>query len=168
MRQYFEEVETTCGAPWERVVVKSRTFESGSGQSGNMPDGKHGPDLQGGGETLDVRRGPCVQTTTIGWRPTCAHYDSRYRLDLPQAKSARKRYQRDVSGNWWKRARKRPGLPHWPVEPCAILDPFAGAGTSGMVALEHSRDAILIELNEEYCDMMRKRLQTQQIGIPLW
>ena len=36
-----------------------------------MPDGKHGPNLQGGGETLDVRRGPCVETTTLGWKATC-------------------------------------------------------------------------------------------------
>ena len=35
--------------------------------------GKNGPDLQGGGETLDVRRGPTPYVTTTGWRPTCAH-----------------------------------------------------------------------------------------------
>lgn len=60
-----------CGAPWVRVVEKSRTFESGSGRSGNMPIGKNGPDLQGGGETLDVRRGPIIHTKTVGWRPSC-------------------------------------------------------------------------------------------------
>jgi hypothetical protein len=60
-----------CGAPWERVVERERSFESGSGRAGNLPVGKNGPNLQGGGETLDVRRGPVVHTTTTGWRPTC-------------------------------------------------------------------------------------------------
>ena len=60
-----------CGCQWARIVDSKRSFQSGSGKSGNMPSGKHGPDLQGGGETLDVRRGPCVETTTLGWKATC-------------------------------------------------------------------------------------------------
>ena len=66
-----------CGAPWKREVKKTRTFESGSVRSGNLPAGKNGPNLQGGGETLDIRRGPVVSTQTLGWRPTCNH-DSRF------------------------------------------------------------------------------------------
>ena len=62
-----------CGAPWVRLVEKDRSFESGSGRSGNMPSGKNGPGMQGRGETLDVRRGPVVTTRTVGWRPTCDH-----------------------------------------------------------------------------------------------
>lgn len=65
-----------CGAPWERITEKTRTFESGSGRSGNLPLGKNGPDLQGGGETKDIRRGPCVQVKTTGFRPTCDHNDN--------------------------------------------------------------------------------------------
>lgn len=38
-----------------------------------------------------------------------------------------------------------------------VLDPFAGSGTSGMVALELGRKAILIELNPDYCQMIRQR-----------
>jgi len=64
-----------CGAPWRRVVKKSRTFESGSGRAGHIPIGKH-RHCQGGGETLDVRRGPCVLTGTLGWEPTCKHIDA--------------------------------------------------------------------------------------------
>src|SRR5262249_27257528 len=33
------------------------------------------------------------------------------------------------------------------VIPCTVLDPFAGSGTTGKVALELGRSAILIELN---------------------
>ncbi len=61
-----------CGKPWVRVVEQSRTFESGSGKSGNMPIGKNGPNLQGGGETLDIRRGPIVHNKTLGWKPSCS------------------------------------------------------------------------------------------------
>jgi hypothetical protein len=60
-----------CGAPWVREVEKSRTFESGSGQSGRDPTGKYGPGLQGGGETRDVRRGPVLHVRTIGFLPAC-------------------------------------------------------------------------------------------------
>ncbi len=38
-----------------------------------------------------------------------------------------------------------------------ILDPFAGSGTTGMVALELGRKAVLIELNPSYCDLIRQR-----------
>lgn len=38
-----------------------------------------------------------------------------------------------------------------------ILDPFAGSGTTGMVALELGRKAVLIELNPSYVDLIRKR-----------
>ncbi len=59
-----------CGTPWEREVEKSRTFESGSGRSGNAIGGKQDP-VQGGGETMDIRRGPVVHTVTLGWAPAC-------------------------------------------------------------------------------------------------
>jgi len=113
-----------CGKPWVRAVEKERTFESGSGRSGNMPIGKNGPKLQGGGETLDVRRGPCVQSTTIGWRPGCECGDE-------------------------------------PI-PCTILDPFSGAGTTGLVAYKNNRAYIGIELSQEYTDMSIKRIKSEK------
>lgn len=39
-----------------------------------------------------------------------------------------------------------------------ILDPFGGAGTTGLVADRLQRDAVLIELNPTYADMARKRI----------
>lgn len=39
-----------------------------------------------------------------------------------------------------------------------VLDPFGGAGTTGMVADRLQRDATLIELNPEYAEIARKRI----------
>jgi DNA modification methylase len=53
------------------------------------------------------------------------------------------------------------------VEPCilagsregdTVLDPFAGAGTVGVVCRKHRREFVGIELNEEYAKMARGRL----------
>lgn len=53
------------------------------------------------------------------------------------------------------------------IEPCilagcpaggTVLDPFGGAGTTGLVADRHGRDAVLIELNPEYAAMARGRI----------
>ena len=39
-----------------------------------------------------------------------------------------------------------------------VLDPFGGAGTTGVVANRYGRNAILIELNDEYAEMSRNRI----------
>ena len=41
-----------------------------------------------------------------------------------------------------------------------VLDPFGGSGTTGMVALELGRQAILIELNPDYSKLIEKRTTT--------
>ena len=38
-----------------------------------------------------------------------------------------------------------------------VIDPFGGSGTTGMVALELGRSAILCELNPEYAKLARER-----------
>jgi adenine-specific DNA methylase len=42
--------------------------------------------------------------------------------------------------------------------PCTVLDPFFGAGTTGLVADRLGRDCIGIELNPAYCAMARGRI----------
>ncbi len=39
-----------------------------------------------------------------------------------------------------------------------VLDPFGGAGTTGLVAARLMRDAVLIDANAEYCEMARARI----------
>jgi DNA modification methylase len=55
------------------------------------------------------------------------------------------------------------------IEPCilagspaggVVLDPFGGAGTTGLVADRHGRNAILIELNPAYVEIARKRISS--------
>ena len=45
-----------------------------------------------------------------------------------------------------------------PPQPCTVLDPFSGSGTTGVVALRHGRRYIGIELSEEYVKMARARI----------
>jgi len=51
-----------------------------------------------------------------------------------------------------------------------VLDPFSGAGTTGAVAVQHDRRYIGIELNPDYLEMSRKRIQLvrDSITIPLF
>jgi DNA modification methylase len=57
------------------------------------------------------------------------------------------------------------------IEPCilagcplggVVLDPFAGAGTTGLVALRHGRKFLGIELNAEYCALANARIVQDQ------
>jgi DNA modification methylase len=52
-----------------------------------------------------------------------------------------------------------PGCEHGrqPV-PCTVLDPFAGSGTTGVVACGHGRNFVGTELNPEYAAMARRRI----------
>jgi DNA modification methylase len=56
------------------------------------------------------------------------------------------------------------------IEPCilagcpkggTVLDPFGGAGTTGLVADRLQRDAILIELNPQYAEIAQRRLSNE-------
>ena len=44
------------------------------------------------------------------------------------------------------------------VQPCTVLDPFAGSGTTGLVADRLDRNAVLIEISPEYAAMAEKRI----------
>jgi len=46
--------------------------------------------------------------------------------------------------------------------PCTVLDPFAGSGTTGVVALRLGRSFIGIELSPAYAEMARKSLETDR------
>jgi len=56
------------------------------------------------------------------------------------------------------------------IEPCVlagcpeggtVLDPFGGSGTTGIVASNHNRNSVLLELNEEYIELAKDRINKQ-------
>jgi len=59
------------------------------------------------------------------------------------------------------------------IEPCIlagsrpgdlVLDPFVGSGTTGVVALQHGRRFIGIDLNPAYAEMARQRIQSEVVS----
>jgi DNA modification methylase len=116
-----------CGAPWERITESTKTFESGSGRSGNPINGKQDLSASDTNSTPDIRKGPVVHTRTIGHRTTC------------ECNGA------TTSGT--------------------VLDPFGGSGATGEVAESHGRNAVLIELNPAYIDLIKERTKQQGLGI---
>jgi DNA modification methylase len=49
--------------------------------------------------------------------------------------------------------------------PATVLDPFAGSGTTGMVAQSLSRRAVLIDLNAEYIEQQLRRNAQTPLGL---
>ncbi len=74
---------------------------------------------------------------------------------------------------WVPKARETTGwqpscnCPAAGARPCTVLDPFGGAGTTGLVAQQLGRDAILLELNPDYAAMAERRLQADRGELPI-
>lgn len=60
------------------------------------------------------------------------------------------------------------------IEPCVlagtdtggvVLDPFAGSGTTGIVAEKNGRDSVMIELNPKYVKIMEQRTEESQLKL---
>jgi hypothetical protein len=83
---------------------------------------------------------------TLGWEPTCSCNSAYPDTPCPKDDPAY--------------------VPYSPI-PCTVLDPFFGAGTTGLVAKQLGRDFIGIELNEKYCEMAERRIEQAAYQMPL-
>jgi len=145
-----------CGAPWERVVeTKYHIHEH---WFGDKQTARHSRGSQG-----QSYKEP-VGSETLGWRPTCNHYPQVDQwLEYP-------RQGKDESDEAYEgrckpiRQERQRLLDLWaPLDSisCTVLDPFFGAGTTGVVAKQEGRRYIGIELNGEYVEMARKRINSE-------
>lgn len=123
---------------------------------------------------------PCVCTQTFrfvdggndkqrGHSRRHSGFNGRYKARIEAEGAPKNRNKRDV----WNVATSPYPEAHFAtfppklIEPCIlagcpesaiVLDPFCGAGTTGMVALRLGRAFIGIEIKPEYCDMAKRRL----------
>jgi len=119
-----------CGKPWIRQVGKQTIYLSNAAKAGTTALAGKGHTSSQVRENHDIRLGPCTQTETIGWLPSC------------QCSCE-------------------------PV-PAVVLDPFFGAGTTGLVAKKLGRCFIGIELNEAYIGMAQKRVAAVPARLDRW
>jgi hypothetical protein len=119
----------TCGAPWVRVVERGK------------PDLAH--QRASGGNLLGEYHGTSTKDHAAHGVQDASAVKARILAGM---------VHKETTG--WA-----PGCAcNAAVAPCAILDPFCGAGTSLMVADRLRRHAIGIELNADYAAMIRARL----------
>ena len=50
-------------------------------------------------------------------------------------------------------------------KPMAILDPFAGSGTTGRAAKDMGRKCVMIEQNEAYCEIAANRMSQAVLNL---
>ncbi len=135
-----------CGKAWVRIRVKSGKFQRRWGK-GNAEGSPY--------NTQDSMQNIYLE---LGRKPDCDCYDDLYR-QFPKARKPRKREQKDLTGNWWKRVKKRPGDDSWETVPSVVCDPFAGSGTVAQCAIEENRGYIMVEPNPEYVKLIEKRIK---------
>jgi site-specific DNA-methyltransferase (adenine-specific)/site-specific DNA-methyltransferase (cytosine-N4-specific) len=65
------------------------------------------------------------------------------------------------------------GLPEWFIKLFTkpgdfVLDPFMGSGTTNIVSKKMFRNSIGIDINDEYCKMVKKQITEDELVLDLW
>jgi DNA modification methylase len=118
------------------------------------------PMIAGCPETVCVKCGaphqPVYEVVSVG-RPELDESDPRYRPAQYYKKYAETQVYRTMKFKGVARCRCDA-----PTRKGIVLDPFFGAGTTGLVALNNNREFIGIEVNPDYAEQARKRLDLNQ------
>jgi DNA modification methylase len=159
----------TCGAPWKRVIEREpepeglRNRGRGAKMDFHARQTGYGQRLQDWFNAHPPR--------TVGWQPGCRCYGT------PPLPPYPRRPQDPARLDAWEaqcapiRAERASLVREWaalPTVPCTVLDPFAGSGTVGHVAAALGRDAILIELSDQYAAMAERRVSDAPLPLPLF
>lgn len=151
-----------CGAPFARQVERGMTKRSNGEPAATS--GTIRTNYKPNSSTKDQGTGHdavVVRYETIGWYPTC---DCAGAPPFP-------RYPRQVEGepdDYYsdereairiRRAELITAVTDLQAAPCTVLDPFFGAGTTGLEADRLGRDCIGFEINPDYADLARKRIR---------
>ncbi|KKL50314.1 hypothetical protein LCGC14_2306750, partial [marine sediment metagenome] len=124
-----------CGAPWVRVVEKNRTA------------------TRPGSETkLALAKGATLFKDSD--KKGCYDADSDIVGNRDQY-----RHVTETRTTGWKPGCDCVRRVMDVAIPCIVLDPFAGSGTTGVVATQLGRRFIGIELKPEYAEMARRRIE---------
>ncbi len=151
---------SVCGAPWERVVevgeVAEHPARKGATAPPRMKATAAGQGTNGlGASTLGLMR----RKTHSGWRPTCTCNGSFVRETYQDGTFEGEDGQEQPIMKTRRTYVPRIPLEDHPVKSCLVLDPFAGASTTGVVAIEHGRRFVGIELNPDYIALSERRLE---------
>lgn len=144
----------TCGAPFRRVTQRE-TPVTRSTNSRTAPGQQPHSFLSG------ARVDAYPAADTLGWYPTCRCAGTPPLRELPDDDG-----DAELGINS-SREKALSAARDLPTAPCVVMDPFNGAGTTGLVALRHGRRYIGIELYPEYVEMTHRRLagvQSKLIG----
>jgi hypothetical protein len=169
-----------CGAPWKRVVERTRqatrpgeNSKVYNGRSSGLTGGLYSPPGQPphsnarlAGEVTG-NRDPERHVTSLrhlGWYPSCKCYGLPLIPPTPSADDS-------SYAEWVKQARelcRQAEEEHGDsVEPCVVLDPFIGSGTTAVVCVGLGRYSMGIDLSEEYLKRNAiPRIEGELLGRP--
>jgi DNA modification methylase len=141
-----------CGAPWRRTVERGGLVPDGNRTTYNgdrMPE--RAANDQGANRYRDGHIPGYRSATTTGWAASCQCVVCPHCGDVTQQDVLLAQFTCGVCD--------RSFVPRSPdTNPCTVLDPFAGAGTTLLVADRLQRDAIGIELSDAYGAMADARI----------